>query len=56
LYAAAALAFLWGSKLGDISTSELETLVNKLSTEGYIKESGDGIKIVQAYTRLKTNN
>lgn len=55
LYAVAALAFLWGSKLGDISTSELEALVNTLSAEGYIKDTGDGIKKVQVYQRIKVN-
>lgn len=55
LYAAAAAAFLLGDKLGDISTEELDALVNKLSTEGYIKDSGDGIKIVQKYQRITTN-
>lgn len=55
LYLLAALALLWGSKLGDISTMELDELLDKLSSEGYIKDSGDGIKIIQPYTRLKKN-
>lgn len=56
LYIVAAVAFIWRSKLGDISTTELEALVNKLSTEGYIKDSGDGIKVLKTYQRLKTKN
>lgn len=55
LYAAAAAAFLWGSKLGDISTSELEALVNRLSAGGFIKDSRDGIKIVRPYQRIIKN-
>lgn len=52
LYAAAAVAFTMGDKFGNVSTSEMEELVNKLTSQGYIKDSGDGIKIVQQYKKL----
>lgn len=52
LYAAAAVAFAMGDKMGNVSTTEMEDLVNKLTSQGYIKDSGDGIKIVHRYQKL----
>lgn len=52
LYAAAAVAFAMGDKIGNVSTTEMEGLVNKLTSQGYIKDSGDGIKIVHQYQKL----
>ena len=48
-----ALILLWGTKLGDISTDELQSVVNKLSDNNYIKDSGDGIKLIQSYQGIK---
>lgn len=52
LYAVAAASFVFDDKMGDVSFKEMEDLVNKLSSQGYIKDSGDGIKIVQHYQKL----
>lgn len=52
LYIIAALAFMYGTKLGDISTDEFKTLIAQLSDQGLIKYSGDGIKVLQRYKRI----
>ena len=52
LYAAAAVAFAMGDKMGSVTTTEMENLVNKLSSQGLIKDSGDGIKVVHQYQNL----
>lgn len=52
MYIAAALVFLYGTKLGDISTAELKTLITQLSDQGLIKNAGDGIKILQKSKRI----
>ncbi len=52
LYAVAAASFVYDDKMGDVSFKEMEDLVNKLSFQGYIKDSVDGIKIVKPYQKL----
>lgn len=52
LYAATAAAFVFGDKMGNVSIKEMEELVRKLSYKGYIKDSGEGIKIVHRYKKL----
>ena len=38
-------------KLGEISTAELNALIMQLSDGGFIKNTGDGIKVLQKYKR-----
>lgn len=52
LYIAAALVFMYGTKLGDISTDELKALITQLSEGGFIKNAGDGIKVLQKHKRI----
>ena len=52
LFAAAVAAFLYDEKMGNVSVNELENLVQKLTDHSYIKDSGDGIKIIQKYKKI----
>lgn len=52
LYAATAVAFLTEEKTGNVSVEDAENLLKKLVSGGYIKDAGDGIKILKSYHRI----